>query len=102
MLPWYRLVAKTLPKYLQEILSACMTIDNLVWEHSLNNRLFQAFCESVDPKQLLSNGHVLECICELCFELKTFVGEQKFDLSAVFESSKFLQMLAYLTGIFLD
>ncbi|XP_013775849.1 protein ZBED8-like [Limulus polyphemus] len=83
----YALAAKSLPKSLQDVLSTCVKIVNVIGGRSLNHRLFQAFCKSMDSEHTvllyhtdvkwLSRGRVLQRIFELREEIKTFLKDQK-------------------------
>ncbi|XP_013771999.1 protein ZBED8-like [Limulus polyphemus] len=110
LLHQYALAVKTLPKSLQEVLSTCVKIVNVIRGRSLSHRLFQVFCESMDSEHTVlvyhtevrwpSRGHVLQRIFELREEIKTFLKDQKLDLFSSFDSPELVQMLAYLTDIF--
>ncbi|XP_013789881.1 protein ZBED8-like [Limulus polyphemus] len=96
MLHRYALATKTLPKSLQDVLSTCVKIVNVIGGRSLSHRLFQAFCESMDSEHTvllyhtevrwISRGRVLQRIIELREEIKTFLKDQKLDLFSSFDS----------------
>ncbi|XP_013790804.1 protein ZBED8-like, partial [Limulus polyphemus] len=53
----YALAAKTLLKSLQDVLSTCVKNVNVIRGFSLNHRLFQAFCESMDSEHTVLLYH---------------------------------------------
>ncbi|XP_076315873.1 protein FAM200C-like [Tachypleus tridentatus] len=107
----HSLAAKTLPPDLKKTLDICVKVVNFIRSRALNHRLCQSLCEEMGQEHTvllyhtevrwLSRGRVLFRVFELRGEIHQFLRERVQELAIYFKEPSFVQMLAYLTDVFL-
>ena len=106
----YALACKTLPKFLQTILSVAVKIINFIRARALNHRLFKELCREIGSQhevlllhtevRWLSRGKILTRLLELHVEVSIFLTEKDNSLLQEFQDANFLLGLAYLADVF--
>ncbi|XP_069063693.1 zinc finger BED domain-containing protein 5-like [Pleurodeles waltl] len=106
------LATKKMPEELKKVLNESVKIVNLIKARSLNSRLFEQLCQSMDSdhRQLLLHievrwllrGRVLSRVFELRDEIRVFFTELEspFALDERLHDYTWLAMLAYVADIF--
>ena len=103
----HSLAAKTLPLKLKKALQICVKVVNTIRGRALNHRLF---CKELGKEHTmllyytkvrwLSRGRVLSRLFELRDEIKEFLCKVGNEMAEYFETTKFIQNLAYLADVF--
>ena len=106
----HALAAKTLPLKLKKALQICVKVVNTIRGRALNHRLFRLFCEELGKEHTvllyhtevrwLSRGRVLSRLFELRDEIKEFLCTMGNEMAEYFETTEFIQNLAYLADVF--
>ena len=100
----HALAAKTLPLKLKKALQICVKVVNTIRGRALNHRSFRLFCEELGKEHTevrwLSCGRVLSRLFELRDEIKEFLCKVGNEMAEYFETTKFIQNLAYLAEMF--
>ncbi|XP_078503770.1 zinc finger BED domain-containing protein 5-like [Lissotriton helveticus] len=106
------LATKKIPEELKKVLNESVKIVNFIKARSLNSRLFEQLCQSMDSDhhqlllhtdvRWLSRGRVLSRLFELRDEIRVFFTELEspFPLHERLHDYTWLAMLAYMADIF--
>ena len=103
------LASKQMVPDLNEVLTVCIKIVNLIKANALNSRLFKILCAEMGADHVnlllhtevrwLSRGKVLQRLFELRKEIQCFLAQKKSPLSDLFDDFTWIAKLAYLADI---